>query len=84
MAPPKLIILQSAVQITQTTQSENALTTFYTSANIIYCINSTLCEKIYTNKAAPQKMQPLPPHVYWGPLRQGNLAAFTASFVLLR
>ena len=31
------------------------LTTFYTSANIIYCINSTLCEKIYTNKAAKKK-----------------------------
>ena len=72
------------VGVLQNTQSENALTTFCTSANIIYCINSTLCEKIDINKAAKKNMQPFPPHVYWGPLHQGNLAAFTASFVLLR
>ena len=51
------------VGVLQNTQSENALTTFCTSANIIYCINSTLCEKIYINKAAEKNMQPFPPHV---------------------
>ena len=72
------------VGVLQNAQSEKALTTFCTSANIIYGFSSTLCEKIYTNKAAKKKMQPFPSHVYWGPLRQSNLAAFTASFVLLR
>ena len=44
------------VGVLQNTQSENALTTFCTSANIIYGISSTLCEKIYTNKAAKKKI----------------------------